>query len=100
VNAPARYTKIPVTIEAIQWTHDTTMRALKDFTNELVRINDVGDTFHVYDRLHDTWVKFQYGDWIVKGVKGEFYPCADETFQMTYETERAYQDRAVPQEGP
>lgn len=25
------------------------------------------------------------GDWIIKGVKGEFYPCKDEIFKATYE---------------
>lgn len=25
------------------------------------------------------------GDWIIKGVKGEFYPCKAEIFDMTYE---------------
>jgi hypothetical protein len=25
------------------------------------------------------------GDWIIKGVKGEFYPCKDDIFQTTYE---------------
>lgn len=25
------------------------------------------------------------GDWIIKGVAGEFYPCKDEIFQLTYE---------------
>jgi hypothetical protein len=25
------------------------------------------------------------GDWIIKGVKGEFYPCKHEIFEMTYE---------------
>jgi hypothetical protein len=25
------------------------------------------------------------GDWIVKGVAGEFYPCAAEIFALTYE---------------
>lgn len=25
------------------------------------------------------------GDWIVRGVKGELYPCKDEIFAMTYE---------------
>jgi hypothetical protein len=25
------------------------------------------------------------GDWIIRGVKGEFYPCRDDIFQMTYE---------------
>lgn len=27
----------------------------------------------------------QPGDWIIRGVKGEFYPCKDDIFQATYE---------------
>ena len=41
--------------------------------------------WEVYDELHQTWVKFGIGDWIIKGVKGEFYPCESETFAATYE---------------
>jgi hypothetical protein len=26
-----------------------------------------------------------YGDWIIKGVKGEFYPCKPDIFEQTYE---------------
>jgi len=25
------------------------------------------------------------GDWIIKGIKGEFYPCKPDVFEMTYE---------------
>ena len=25
------------------------------------------------------------GDWIIKGIKGEFYPCKPEIFEQTYE---------------
>jgi hypothetical protein len=27
----------------------------------------------------------QPGDWIIKGVKGEFYPCKPDIFEATYE---------------
>ena len=27
----------------------------------------------------------QWGDYIIKGVKGEFYPCKPDIFEMTYE---------------
>lgn len=27
----------------------------------------------------------KHGDWIIKGVKGEFYPCKPDIFEMTYE---------------
>lgn len=26
-----------------------------------------------------------YGDWIIRGVQGEFYPCKPDIFVMTYE---------------
>lgn len=30
-------------------------------------------------------MKASHGDWIIKGVKGEFYPCKPEIFEATYE---------------
>jgi hypothetical protein len=27
------------------------------------------------------------GDWIIRGVKGEFYPCKPDVFEMTYDRE-------------
>jgi hypothetical protein len=29
-------------------------------------------------------MKAEYGDWIIKGVKGEFYPCKNDIFELTY----------------
>lgn len=92
MNKPQKYVKIPVTVEAMQWTRETTMKELKDFTNNLVELDDVEEEFQVYDRLHDTWIWFKYGDWIIKGLKGEFYPCVDETFQGSYRPEMFTED--------
>jgi hypothetical protein len=39
----------------------------------------------VYDYLHDTWVGVRAGDYIIKGMKGEFYPCDPEVFNAKYE---------------
>lgn len=33
------------------------------------------------------------GDWIIRGVHGEFYPCKDEIFRATYEPAEAADDR-------
>jgi len=30
-------------------------------------------------------MKANEGDWIIKGVKGELYPCKPDVFEMTYE---------------
>lgn len=29
--------------------------------------------------------RIDWGDWIIKGVKGELYPCKPDIFEMTYE---------------
>jgi hypothetical protein len=36
-------------------------------------------TLHQHDLIADP------GDWIIKGVKGEFYPCKDDVFRETYQ---------------
>ncbi len=36
----------------------------------------------------------EWGDWIIRGVKGELYPCKPDIFAATYETERAEQEAA------
>lgn len=38
----------------------------------------------VFDRFHD-WVPLRLGDWIIRGVRGEFYPCEPEAFAASYE---------------
>lgn len=39
----------------------------------------------IWDYLHETWVGVRMGDFIIKGMKGEFYPCAPEVFVSKYE---------------
>lgn len=80
----SKFRKRLIEIDAMQWTEDVSMRELTDFTNGLVQLNDADREFLVYDRLHDTWISFEYGDWIIKGVQGEFYPCKPDVFTATY----------------
>ena len=56
-----KYRKIPVTIEAYQ-------------TDKEMEIETLEGT-----------MKANKGDWIIKGVKGELYPCKPDVFEMTYE---------------
>jgi len=39
----------------------------------------------VWDYIHETWVGVRVGDYIIKGMKGEFYPCCTEVFDAKYE---------------
>lgn len=80
-----KFKKKPVVVEAMQWTRNMARAPMIEFTNHLVRMDDVEEEFFVYDRLHDTWVEFEYDDWIIKGVQGEFYPCKPDIFKETYD---------------
>ena len=56
-----KYRKKPVVIEAYQ-------------TDKEIEIETLEGT-----------MKANKGDWIIKGVKGELYPCKPDVFKMTYE---------------
>lgn len=39
----------------------------------------------VFDKLHSTWVGVKKDQWIIRGQKGEYYPCDPEIFAAKYE---------------
>lgn len=85
------YSKIPTTIQAIEFTNPEdveTIEAIIEFTDEKFRVRgDIGNsiiTAEVYDELHDTWVGVKNGDYIIKGLKGEFYPHDGDLFPQAY----------------
>jgi hypothetical protein len=89
-----RYRKKPVVIEAVRWTGDNAGNVYElagcdkfDVLDEQARANcaDPDATAAVFDVLHSTWVLVYDGQWIIRGVKGEFYPCAADVFTETYE---------------
>lgn len=89
----AFYRKKPVVIEAIRWTGEND-DAIESFTEvqwnrvdplDLEDESEKDDKAQVYDVLHGTWVLMKEGDWIIKGIKGEFYPCKPDVFEATYE---------------
>lgn len=47
---------------------------LKEFANHLIEVNDVDGVGRVYDRLCDEWADFKWGDYIVRGERGNFFP--------------------------
>ncbi len=90
-----KYKKKPVIIEAIQWTGKN-HREMYDFiTNDVdgyIRPN--GDNFYIdHDKVNGGLVIktlegehiASIGDFIIKGIKGEFYPCKPGIFEDTYE---------------
>jgi hypothetical protein len=45
---------------------------------------DPGEDFMIIETLEGD-MRAVSGDWIIRGVKGEFYPCKAEIFEATYE---------------
>lgn len=89
------YRKIPLEVQAVQWV-GLNEKELSEFSEE----NFIGDYFHyhspdgsidyaskagIFDKLHNTWIQVELGDWIIRGIKGEFYPCNNYVFHETYE---------------
>lgn len=75
-----RFRKKPVVVEAIRWcgTNFVEINTLKPGW-----MSFSGDTLNI-ETLEGT-MKAALGDWIIKGVKDEVYPCKPDIFKATYE---------------
>lgn len=83
-----KYRKKPVIIEAIQF---------EDNSDRIIEIHEFmgGDTIRInYEDKDNPYLKIEtlegimkasVGDYIIKGVNGEFYPCKPDIFEKTYE---------------
>ena len=83
-----KFRKKPVEIEAIQFTR-LNWEEIQQFTNNKAtsltierRIN--GECTCIIQTLEGNMTANE-GDWIIKGIKGEFYPCKPDVFGLTYE---------------
>ena len=74
-----KFRKRPVVIEAEQFRDTATL----PFNAEGVCCFDGG---RWYVATLEGPLFISPGDWIIKGVKGEFYPCKPDIFLATYET--------------
>lgn len=87
----ARFRKKPVTIEArqstgtpesnreiIDWTRGSKTPAFMD------KHPEHGPRLSINTLEGAHWVT--PGDWVIKGVQGEFYPCKPDIFEATYES--------------
>jgi len=80
-----QYRKKPVVIEAVQFTSETKDQAFNFITcNKTADFDTDGNPILKIQTLED-WMTATLGDWIIKGVAGEFYPCKPDIFDATYE---------------
>jgi len=90
-----KYKKKPIVIDAIQWTGHNADE-IKEFAGEACNvIHSTGgsadgqgypqDYIKITFKTLEGTMQAMEGDWIIKGIKGEFYPCKPEIFRETYE---------------
>lgn len=83
-----KYRKKPVVIEAVQFKDDSsdTIIELQEFMRSDLRVSyaDPDNPVIKIESLEGV-MDASIGDFIIKGVNGEFYPCKPEIFAKTYE---------------
>lgn len=77
------FRKKPVVIEAIQYTGENKAEILAFATKSYPDHDHGTDSIYIGTLEGDHCASV--GDWIIKGVKGEFYPCKPDIFEATYE---------------
>lgn len=87
-----KYRKKPIVVEAMQFTDKKSSDEIIQWANGnadyLYNINKnsaFADTNKIVCGTLEGVMYASKGDWIIKGVNGEFYPCKDDIFQKTYE---------------
>ena len=82
------YRKKPVVIEAVQFLDDSeTLLVIQEFMGNLdltINYRDFNDPKLKIEALEGI-IDASLGDFIIKGIKGEFYPCKPDIFELTYE---------------
>lgn len=89
------FKKLPVVIEARELTADNQQDIISwifDYEGEveilspfLKREGGYTDDYAFQIKTLEGWHWAKYGDFIIKGVQGEFYPCKPDIFVETYE---------------
>ena len=78
----AKFRKKPAVVEAVQW-DGASISELQAFAGNDLSWSPL--TGAAFIPTLEGLMRADKGDWIIKGVKGEFYPCKPDIFAATYE---------------
>ena len=81
-----KFRKKPVVIDAVLFSEETKNQAFNFVTCNVSPDHDKDGKPIMKIQTLEGDMTASLGDWIIKGVKGEFYPCKPEIFAETYET--------------
>lgn len=77
----AMYRKKPVVIEAMRLT-EKSMPEVSEWCGG--RLSQFGEAWSIEIPTLEGTMRADPGDWVIRGVKGEFYPCKADIFEATY----------------
>jgi Pyruvate/2-oxoacid:ferredoxin oxidoreductase delta subunit len=77
-----KYRKKPVVIEAVEYERDKNIASCMDFCPDMV-YNSKDNEYDIITL--EGLMRVTKGDFIIKGINGEFYPCKPDIFRKTYE---------------
>lgn len=77
-----KYIKKPIPVEAVQWT-GYNISEVFGFCPDI----QISNGMLVIPALKGDYIA-SINDFIIKGVRGEYYPCKEERFKETYELAR------------
>lgn len=78
-----KYRKKPIVIEAIEFTGTNQDEIIKFTKGHAIKGIAVLETMKI--QTMEGLMTAKKGDWIIRGIKGEFYPCDSDIFAKSYE---------------
>lgn len=79
-----KFRKRPVTVEAMQITDGQSVLDIEEWINNPMTGYSTNPPT-VWIDTKEGRMEGSQGDWIIKGVEGEFYPCKPNIFTKTYQ---------------
>lgn len=87
-----KVTKKPIQVDAILW--DGTANAFNEMQELGLKFKpgEMGSNSFYIETLEGDMIA-RKGDWVIKGVEGEFYPCKPGIFEKTYQIKETKNER-------
>lgn len=76
-----KFRKKPIIVEAIQWNGNNWIEVSRFLNGQLHKLKNNVFMINTLEGIMEAKVN----DWIIKGIKGEFYPCKSDIFEKSYE---------------
>ena len=81
-----RYKKKAIVIEAVRLIEPNTPEDIASWCRgKACGVGDVSAKQWIEIETLEGTMKANYGDWIIRGIGGEFYPCKPDIFKQTYD---------------